>query len=152
MKDDFRKLFLIPAVLNHWGTDCEGPKFFRKQYLVEQLEDPPVRRITPRWLHYIGRYRLTVLDQTDASWFVDVGPGDGAYYVTVRPKTEPDEDAQPPKRFDMNAHEQQQARQDLLDQSFIRDSGTRRNGRIVWVVTPEGEAARGDPDWADSGS
>ena len=46
-----------------------------------------------------------------------------------------------------------EAREALVERGYIRDSGERRNGRIVWQITPEGVAARDDPDltefWGD---
>ena len=85
----------------HWGTDCQGPPFVRKQYVVEERKQyvveeldelispswrfqSPVHRITPRWAHYTGFYRFAVLDVRDAGWFLGAtGPGDGADYATI---------------------------------------------------------------------
>jgi hypothetical protein len=105
---DFRELFQIPVGTGNWGTDCEGPAYVNRQYLIVADWDEAGRTgsrwtsITPRWAHYTGWYRFTVLDPYEAEHFLGaVGPGDGAYYYTLRQRDweidvrDPDDPDQP---------------------------------------------------------
>jgi hypothetical protein len=53
----------------------------------------------------------------------------------------------PPRRQGVSLAEVERAIADLVDMGLVADSGRRRNGRIVWEVTPLGiKLAKNAPD------